>query len=147
MTVGKVVSFLHLHTVLTTTSELELIKEALYTDPYDQSLWFYHSYLMCTFDPRLANGSIAPNLTDDCRLTYIVQALEVMQDLRECAEDCKWVYQALLQYTTLEHFLKNEPLTAVRGQLTEWLKELRQLDPLREGRWTDLRRTFGLEVM
>jgi len=127
------------------TPELALIKEALYTDPYDQSLWFYHSYLMCTFDPRLAKGSIAPNLTDDCRLTYVVQALETMQDLRECAEDCKWVYQALLQYTTLEHFLKKEPLTAVRSRLAEWLEELRRLDPLREGRWMDLRKTLGLE--
>jgi len=138
--------FPHLHTVLTMTSELELIKQALYTDPYDQSLWFYHSYLMCTFDPRFAEDSMAPNLTDDCRLTYIVQALEVMQDLRECAEDCKWVYQALLQYTTLEHLLKDEPLTAVKSKLAEWLEELRKLDPLRKGRWDDLSNTLGLEV-
>lgn len=137
---------LYLRIGLTMTSELELIKQALYTDPYDQSLWFYHSYLMCTFDPRTARDSMAPNLTDDCRLTYVVQTVEVLQDLCECAEDCKWVYQALLQYTTLEYLLKNKPLTTVKSQLAEWLDELRGLDPLRRGRWDDLSKFLGLEA-
>lgn len=100
---------------------------------------------MCTFDPKFAQGSMAPDLTDDCRLTYIAEALEVMQDLRECAEDCKWLYQALLQYTTLEHLVNGEPLKAVNGKLAEWLVELHKLDPLRKGRWADLSRTLGLE--
>ena len=132
--------------ILTDPSELELIKQALYTDPYDQSLWFYHNYLMCTFDPRFAPGSMAPNLPDDCRLSYIVEALDVMQDLRECAEDCKWVYQALLQYTTLEHRLLGQPLTAVKSRMAEWLGQLRKLDPLRNGRWDDLSKTLGLDT-
>jgi geranylgeranyl transferase type-2 subunit alpha len=86
---------------LTATVELELIKRALYTDP--TNLWFYHGYLMCTFDPRLAQETMAPNLTNDGRLTYVIKELETMQDLLEGAEDCKWIYQALLQYTTLEY--------------------------------------------
>ena len=132
--------------ILTVRLELDLIKQALYTDPYDQSLWFYHGYLMCTFDPRFAQNIMAPDLTVDCRLTYVAEALEVMQDLRECAEDCKWVYQALVQYTTLKHLLNSEPLAAVRSYVAEWLGELRKLDPLRKGRWDDLSRTLGLEA-
>ncbi len=129
---------------LTATVELELIKRALYTDPYDQSLWFYHGYLMCTFDPRLAQETMAPNLTNDGRLTYVIKELETMQDLLEGAEDCKWIYQALLQYTTLEYTLKGESLTAAKKNLAEWLRELRKLDPLRKGRWDDLSRTLDV---
>ena len=126
--------------------ELALIKEALYTDPYDQSLWFYHAYLMCTFDPKIAQGSMVPNLTNGCRVGYVIKELEMLQDLRECAEDCKWVYQALLQYTTLQHLLKGESLAAVKGDLAQWLSELRKLDPLRNGRWDDLCKNLDVET-
>jgi len=43
-------------------SELELIHSALF-DPYDQSLWFYHQNLMCTFDPDVAKRSMVLNLS------------------------------------------------------------------------------------
>jgi geranylgeranyl transferase type-2 subunit alpha len=47
--------------------ELELIHSAL-LDPYDQSLWFYHQNLMCTFDLDVAKRSMAPNLGKADRL-------------------------------------------------------------------------------
>jgi len=45
--------------------ELELIHSALF-DPYNQSLWFYHQNLMCTFDLDVAKRSMAPNSGTYC---------------------------------------------------------------------------------
>lgn len=99
---------------------------------------------MCTFDPRLARETMAPNLSNEYRLTYISKELETIQDLLEGAEDCKWIYQALLKYTMLEYSIKGESSGAAKSNLVEWLNELRKLDPLRKGRWDDLSRTLDM---
>lgn len=125
-------------------SEFEQIRDALFTDPYDQSLWFYHGYLMGNLETSSEHASIVPSMTTDSRLNYVVKELETMQELCKQAEDSKWAYLALLQYTRLEWCLRGQPLDGVRNDMTAWLKELRRLDPLRRGRWDDLSRTLGL---
>ena len=51
--------------------ELELITTALYTDPYDQSLWFYHQFLLATLDPgNVQAGEILLEPGDEVRMAY-----------------------------------------------------------------------------
>ncbi len=99
---------------------------------------------MCSFDPGFTQGTIVPNLSHESRLSYVSAELETLRDLLDCAEDCKWVYQALLQYTSLEHRLTGETPATSKRQMMDWLKELQKLDPLRKGRWNDLTRTLNL---
>lgn len=126
-------------------AELLLIQEALYTDPYDQSLWFYHHYLMCTFDPHLCHHAMASHLTPDKRLEYITGEIDKILDMLDGAEDCKWIYQSLIQLSTMYKASSGawpDQAAGIRG----WLSELRKLDPLRTGRWTDLDRALNIEV-
>ncbi|KAK3698236.1 Rab geranylgeranyltransferase [Vermiconidia calcicola] len=126
-------------------AEFELITQALYTDPYDQSLWFYHQYLMSTLDP--SNAQSAPIL-DPCtnadRLHYLEQELDSVKDMLDGAEDCKYIYQALLDYSRryIDIEAGNKKVTTM--EMKQWLDELRKLDPLREGRWSDLEVKLGL---
>ncbi|KAF2147166.1 uncharacterized protein K452DRAFT_330663, partial [Aplosporella prunicola CBS 121167] len=128
-------------------AEFAFIQRALYTDPYDQSLWFYHAYLMSTVDLRtptdaricfeLNSGSSLPEETCE-------EQLESIKDMMDGAEDCKWIYQALL-YCALALKAVNPDSTSVSdNEMTVWLAELRKLDPLRSGRWDDLGKMLKL---
>lgn len=126
-------------------SEFELITQALYTDPYDQSLWFYHQYLMSTLDEsNHQSASILDPCTNDDRLHYLEQELDNVKEMLDGAEDCKYIYQALLEYSQryLEVEAGNKKVTTV--EIKGWLEELRKIDPLREGRWTDLEHSLNL---
>ncbi|KAL9132091.1 MAG: hypothetical protein Q9217_000127 [Psora testacea] len=117
--------------------ELELIQRALWAGDQDQSLWFYHQYLMCTFDPRFSSQSITPHLSTGDRIRYVSAEIDKVRDMLEGAEDCKYIYQALIDLGTLYKDLSGA-WPAQADQLREWLAVLRKLDPLREGRWKDL---------
>ncbi|KAK2768486.1 Rab geranylgeranyltransferase [Arachnomyces sp. PD_36] len=123
--------------------ELKLIHRALF-DPYDQSLWFYHQDLMCTFDPDMASQTMAPNLDNPQRLDYVNQEIEMIEELLDGADDCKWVYQALVNCTLLAAKLEGTISAEAKENISKWVKELHKLDPLRRGRWEDLERSLGI---
>lgn len=119
-------------------AELDLIQRALYAGDNDQSLWFYHQVLVCTFDPRYASQSLAPGLSKDERAEYLTKEIDKVEEMLNGAEDCKWIYEELINMSLL--------LWRLRGKSPEqdikvesWLGELEKLDPLRAGRWKDLR--------
>jgi geranylgeranyl transferase type-2 subunit alpha len=126
--------------------EFELITTALYTDPYDQSLWSYHQYLMSTLDPQsptnsadyARNTAVLSPVSNADRLAYLEQELDSIKEMLDGAEDCKYIYQALLEYSGryLDVDAGNKMITT--KEMTAWLTELRKLDPLREGRWRDM---------
>ncbi|RJE21540.1 hypothetical protein PHISCL_06112 [Aspergillus sclerotialis] len=122
--------------------ELELIHNAL-IDPYDQSLWFYHQNLMCTFDPSVSDQTMAPNLTDSERLEYIRQEIEAIQEMLDGAEDCKYIYQALIDCTVLAAKIQGSMTSEDKGNVLGWLAEIKKLDPLRRGRWVDFEMTMS----
>ncbi|KAL5046837.1 hypothetical protein BDW71DRAFT_181246 [Aspergillus fruticulosus] len=122
--------------------ELELIHRAL-CDPYDQSLWFYHQNLMCTFDPAKSSQTMAPNLTKTERLDYIRREIEEIQEMLDGAEDCKYLYQALIDCTLLVARVEETTLDGdQKTQVLDWLAELKKLDPLRAGRWLELEQSL-----
>ncbi|KAJ5160828.1 uncharacterized protein N7482_007832 [Penicillium canariense] len=121
--------------------ELALIHRAL-IDPYDQSLWFYHQNLMCVFDPAAAGRTMAPSLSASERLQYLRNEIEAIQEMLDGAEDCKYIYQALIECTLLVSKVAGQLSTEDRNQILSWLSELQQLDPLRKQRWLDFERTL-----
>lgn len=125
--------------------EFELIITALYTDPYDQSLWFYHNYLMTNLSPKTSSDlRILPDLTNQHRIEYYDNQFDLLKDMLEDTKDCKWIYLALVTYTPeyLEIDAGNKKVTTL--EMTGWLDQLEQLDPLRKGRWLDLRKSLNL---
>ncbi|KGO36340.1 Protein prenyltransferase, alpha subunit [Penicillium expansum] len=121
--------------------ELSLIHQA-FIDPYDQSLWFYHQNLMSVFDPSMAERTMAPNLSSSDRLEYIRNEIEEIKEMLDGAEDCKYIYQALIEYTILASKVEGSLSSEDRDQILSWLAELKKLDPLRRERWLDFEKTL-----
>ncbi|KAJ5297449.1 hypothetical protein PENANT_c005G05865 [Penicillium antarcticum] len=119
--------------------ELSLIHQA-FIDPYDQSLWFYHQNLMSVFDPSMAERTMAPNLSASDRLEYIRNEIEELQEMLDGAEDCKYIYQALIDCTLLASKVEGNLSQEDRDQILSWLLEVKKLDPLRRERWLDFER-------
>lgn len=127
------------------TTELALIHQAL-IDPYDQSLWFYHQNLMCVFDPAVAARTMAPNLETSDRLQYLRGEIAEIEEMLDGAEDCKYIYQSLIECTLLVSKVAGHMATEDHRQALNWLSELKQLDPLRRQRWLDLEKTLQSEI-
>ncbi|KAL9104775.1 MAG: hypothetical protein Q9163_000325 [Psora crenata] len=118
--------------------ELELIQRALWAGGTDQSLWFYHQHLMSTFDPQYRSQSMAPDLSQDECIEYVIAETDKIMDMVDGAEDCKYIYQALINMCIQYKNLCSKWPPQV-DHLPEWLSALEHLDPLRAGRWKDLR--------
>lgn len=121
--------------------EFDLITKAMWNDayPYDQSVWFYHQFLMSTLTESAGHAIITPDFSREDRIEYIKQQLVNLRDFLDGGEDCKWVYDALFEYTLA--VCKMEERSPERDELrdcTGWLSELRKLDPMRAGRWDGL---------
>ncbi|CAI7631698.1 unnamed protein product [Penicillium glandicola] len=121
--------------------EISLIHQA-FIDPYDQSLWFYHQNLMSVFDPSMAERTMAPNLSSSDRLEYIRNEIEEIREMLDGAEDCKYIYQALIECTLLASKVEGSLSSEDRDQILSWLSELKKLDPLRRERWLDFEKTL-----
>ncbi|KAK2800235.1 hypothetical protein FQN50_008199 [Emmonsiellopsis sp. PD_5] len=123
--------------------ELKLIHRAL-IDPYDQSLWFYHQNLMCTFDPVMASETMAPNLSDADRLNYLRREVEAISEMLDEEEDCKWIYQSLISCSMIIARVEGDMSNEVKQDICRWVSNLKRLDPLRQGRWLDLEKSLSI---
>ena len=113
--------------------------EALFTDPYDQSLWFYYQFLMTTLTDPKAYATIVPELTNEERIEYVKSQLSNLSEVAEEADDCKWVYEALMEYTLAYSKLESRaPAADEMENCNLWLAKMRKLDPKRSGRWDDI---------
>ena len=125
-----------------------MIHEALNVGPEDQSLWYYHQFLMLNLVSPVGHPTITPTFTDEDRVTYVTREIVDIRDLLQDYDDVKLIYEALLEYTLyLCQLQRRAPGAAEKGELDGWLKRLKELDPMRNGRWTDLEKDLGLVAM
>ncbi|KAL9067150.1 MAG: hypothetical protein Q9157_006905 [Trypethelium eluteriae] len=124
--------------------EFKFIEQALWTDPYDQSLWGYHQLLILNIVPTAGRQSFVSDLTNSERLDLLEREFKGTRDLLEGAEKCKWIYQALLQYAELYLELDASNRLFTTQDLRHWLDQLKELDTLRTGRWNDLEKKLNL---
>lgn len=125
--------------------EFDLIVSAMYTDsyPYAQSAWFYYQFLMTTLTNSMGYGLITPDFTNGDRVEYVQRQLETLRDMLDGAEDCKWIYNALMEYTLALAVMEGRDVQmAEKTDCKAWLAELRKLDPFRTGRWDDIEKSL-----
>jgi geranylgeranyl transferase type-2 subunit alpha len=118
------------------------MRNALWTDSKDQSLWFYYQFLMTTITGQT---SIIPDFSQIERIDYLKRQVGELREMLDGAEDRKWICNALLEYSiALYKTEERQPKAEERRELGELLMELRSLDPLRCGRWADLANSLSL---
>ncbi|CAN8104181.1 unnamed protein product [Discula destructiva] len=126
--------------------ELSLIREALNVGPEDQSLWYYHQFLMLDVIDQNGQPTITADLTPQDRVSYVAREIADIKDLLEDYDDCKLLFERLMDYTLeLAALEKRQPSSDEKAALTSWLLKLRELDPLRTGRWNDVQKQLSLD--
>ena len=127
-------------------TELDLIQEALNVGPEDQSLWYYHRYLISQVVPSGKTPTITPNLTTEQKISRLEQQIEFIKDLLEDYEEIKWLYEALLEYTLALRKLRPDTQSEEGNDPNFWLSKLRKLDALQSGRWDDVERDIKRQL-
>ena len=78
-------------------------------------------------------------------MAYLTKEIEDISDFLEDYQDIKLIYEALLEYTrSVCRLEEREPRSEEKEKLQSWLTQLKALDPMRDGRWADLR--AGLDL-
>jgi geranylgeranyl transferase type-2 subunit alpha len=98
---------------------------------------------MTTLVDHVGHATITPHFTDKDRIEYVTKQLAELREMLDGAEDCKWIYNALLEYTlALTRIQERRTRDEEKEDCRSWLAELRKLDPLRMGRWDDIERSL-----
>ncbi|KAF8201598.1 rab-protein geranylgeranyltransferase [Pholiota molesta] len=103
--------------------EFELLRNAMYTDPNDQSVWMYHRWLVGT----------------DGGAELLEREIAAIQELLDEQPDSKWCMESVVHYKLL---LLQKTSGAEANALSEecrgLLRRLQELDPSRRRRYQDL---------
>ncbi|EAU88364.2 RAB-protein geranylgeranyltransferase [Coprinopsis cinerea okayama7 len=109
-------------------SEFELVRNAMYTEPADQSVWVYHRWLVGSNPDKV----------------LLLREIEAINELLEEQPDSKWCMESTVHYSRL--FIKLYPSDPAAAGLfkkcQKYLKELEVLDPYRAQRYRDLASTM-----
>lgn len=89
--------------------------------------------------------TITAAFTVEERVNYIKADIVDIKDLLEDYDDCKLIYEALIECTlALSTLEKRKPSGGEVLDVETWLSKLQELDPMRRGCWDDMRRQLGL---
>ncbi|KAJ3997531.1 rab-protein geranylgeranyltransferase [Lentinula boryana] len=106
------------------SQEFDLVHNAMYTDPKDQSVWIYHRWLIGSGDSR----------------DILEREIAIIQSLLEEESDSKWCMESLVHYKRL--LLRNHASSVVTSTLTQdciqLLHQLRKVDPGRRERYHEI---------
>ena len=97
---------------------------------------------MSNFASSISSTTVLPAEFDPSERAKRLQSeLSNLRELLDIADDCKWIYEALIRYSLL---LRQYEQTGQRdvAELLNWVNALRRLDPQRMGRWDDLQRSL-----
>ncbi|WFD32027.1 protein geranylgeranyltransferase type II [Malassezia sp. CBS 17886] len=115
--------------------EFELVTQAMYTDPSDQSIWIYHRWLVAQAPTR----------------RVLEAQIKLIAELAELEPDSKWCLQSLAHYKQelLSRFaeqMDTRTAEAVRAETAGLFRRLATIDPLRAQRYRDLEHGGGAEI-
>ncbi|KAI0797855.1 rab-protein geranylgeranyltransferase [Abortiporus biennis] len=107
--------------------EFELVLNAIYTDPEDQSAWIYHAWL-------IGNGNDASILNRE---------IKAIQELLDEQPDSKWCMESLVRYKRM--LLKNhggslslDEKQRLHEECSSLLTQLQEVDPQRRRRYQEI---------
>ncbi|ODQ55762.1 protein prenylyltransferase [Saitoella complicata NRRL Y-17804] len=117
--------------------ELDLLHQAIYTDPADSSSWIYHQYLLSSLTkPADSMPSLTPMDVGE-KIELLRAEIGVIQELSDMEPEEKWPLLSLVHYKQMLAELSGDADTDEEGkhEIREMLQRLKEIDPLRKGRY------------
>lgn len=123
-------------------AELTIVENAIFTEPDDQSAWWYHQFLL-----RWAYEEVLQHQQGDSTemaqwlAELLQQQLELVRGLWELEENCTWVISCLLNTIdtltapALVAVLQKEDVLALLSERTTLLEKLLVVDPNHKQRY------------
>ncbi|KAE8257762.1 hypothetical protein A4X13_0g2153 [Tilletia indica] len=124
----------------TRDEEFELIRQAMYTDPSDSSIWIYHRWLV---DQELEDGKEGQ---EGRGVPVFDREVAGIEELLEMEPDSKWCLDTVAHYRTLQRTRLLSSGELQRGsdaeeelsaKIRDLLTRLKRIDPLRQARYED----------
>ncbi|KAL9715020.1 Rab geranylgeranyltransferase [Leucoagaricus gongylophorus] len=112
-------------------SEFELIRDAMYTDPHDQSVWIYHRWLV-----------------GNCSSHEILEReIKSIHELLDEQPDSKWCLESLVYYKglMLRNHKKDVDIQTLVSECRIFLDQLKMLDPMRSQRYEEITSNLSRE--
>ena len=86
---------------------------------------------------------MTPHLSKNEKKEYLSREREFIEEILEDADDCKWVFQALIELALLEAAIDGSMSEDMKEKVRDHVQKLKALDPLRRGRWEDLEKLIA----
>lgn len=113
-------------------SELDYVKNAIFMDPNDQSVWLYLRWLLTK--PEI----IYPDISTEYHIEVVESTIKEIAELYEDEKDCRHCIYWIVFYTIMLYELKKQRIPEAVGRtLTKHIGDLKEKDALRKGQYED----------
>ncbi|CAD6893426.1 unnamed protein product [Tilletia controversa] len=132
--------------------EFELIRQAMYTDPSDSSIWIYHRWLV---DQELEEEAAVEGQEGEAGSGRGVHVFDRevagIEELLEMEPDSKWCLETVARYRSLQRTRllstgglqkDDDAEKELTAKIRDLLSRLKRIDPLRQARYEDWEHTL-----
>lgn len=113
--------------------EFSIVENAIYTEPDDQSAWWYHQFLIQFAADTLSTNKILETLENQLRL--LQELLELEPDSKWCMTGIVYILQHLLSNQSIHSVLEVEKAIAYKDKKQHLLVKLMEIDPNHRARY------------